>query len=147
MRRRQCIIGNYQMDEILFAKLMAMTTSSFDHEALTALRKANAMLVRDNLNWQEAIERKVVDLKSKAKPAKPKPTTKNKPDSKKPSSERGKHDNAEEINRMFDALLKKVSPKSSFYEFVTDVHSWWEYRGYLTSAQYVAIKKSYERCK
>jgi len=142
MRRRQCIIGNYQMDEILFAKLMAMTTSSFDHEALTALRKANAMLVRDNLNWQEAIERKVVDLKSKAKPAKPTPTTKNKPDSKKPSSERGGHDNAEEINRMLDALLKKVSPKSSFYEFVTDVHSWWEYRGYLTSAQYVAIKKS-----
>jgi uncharacterized iron-regulated membrane protein len=122
-----------------------MTTSSFDHEALTALRKVNAMLARDNLNWQEVVDR----LKSKAEPARPKPArNKNKSAPEKPprESENGQRDDAEEINRMFDVLLKKVSPKSSFYEFVADVHSWWEYRGYLTSAQYVAIKKAYGRC-
>jgi hypothetical protein len=80
--RAECAAGDAswainQMDETLFAKLMAMTTSSYDHEALTALRKANAMLARDNLNWQGVVDRKVIDLRSKAEPAKPK-TTKNK---------------------------------------------------------------------
>jgi hypothetical protein len=36
-------------------KLRAMTTSSFDHESLTALRLANRTLKNEGLSWSEAL--------------------------------------------------------------------------------------------
>ncbi len=41
-----------EKDFLLFGKLMALTTSDNDGEALAALRKANAILKRGGLTWQ-----------------------------------------------------------------------------------------------
>ncbi len=38
-------------------KLMQMTQSGNDNEALVALRKANSILSRHKLNWEQFIER------------------------------------------------------------------------------------------
>lgn len=40
-------------------KIMAMTTSSNDHEALGFMRKANAILARYGLTWAEVLSRTV----------------------------------------------------------------------------------------
>ena len=41
----------------MLTKLLMMTTSSHDGEALVAIRKANEMLARDRLNWQGVMKR------------------------------------------------------------------------------------------
>ena len=41
----------------MLTKLLMMTTSSHDGEALVAIRKANEMLARDCLNWQDVMKR------------------------------------------------------------------------------------------
>ncbi len=40
--------------------MMMMTTSSFDHESLSALRKANELLKVNKLNWQDVLFRKPI---------------------------------------------------------------------------------------
>jgi len=126
------------MDEARFVKLMMLTTSIYDGEALTALRKANAMLAGENVNWKEMFERKL-----KPGAAKPKPE----PPPRKPPPSAGTIDDPAWIDHMFDVLFEKVRPPSGFRVFVEDVHEWWEERGFLTQAQYDAIKKSYDRCR
>ena len=44
----------------VFLKLMNLTTSSFDHEALSAIRMANAVLARTNQTWDDLLHGKVV---------------------------------------------------------------------------------------
>ena len=38
-----------------FVKLMMLTTSANDHEALSALRKANAILADQSVSWEQLI--------------------------------------------------------------------------------------------
>ena len=45
------------MNVEMLTKLLMMTTSSHDGEALVAIRKANEMLARDRLNWQDVMKR------------------------------------------------------------------------------------------
>jgi len=45
------------MNVEMLTKLLMMTTSSHDGEALVAIRKANEMLARDRLNWQGVMKR------------------------------------------------------------------------------------------
>jgi len=111
-----------------FIKLMMMTTSPNDGEVLTAIRMANATLIEANLNWDEF-------LRGKAKITGDAPTVHS-----------GKqYDNADEINQMFDAVLKSVKPGTSFHKFLESVHDWWDVRGSLTEKQYKALRKTYER--
>jgi hypothetical protein len=114
-----------------FIKLMMMTTSSQDYEALSAMRKANALLAGMNRNWEEVLRGKV--------------SVKGGEGYQQPFNNFTKHDDAREIDPWFEKLLREVSPSSSFREFVEDVHKYWEQRGYLTEAQYRAIKKAAER--
>jgi hypothetical protein len=114
-----------------FIKLMMMTTSDHDHEALVALRKANAMLDSVDRNWEELLRGKVtmqVPWPSSGK-----------------SSQR--HTDAGEINAMFSELMTTVPYNSSFRVFIEDVHDWWERKGFLTNAQYNALKRSIQRTR
>lgn len=128
----------------LFLKLMMMTTSDVDGEALVALRKANAMLAEQNMNWEELLKAKVKFARQE----------RSEEYHQRKRGERNRHDSTngefvmpsdEEINLFFEILLDSVHPKAPFREFVESVHSFWEENGYLTKRQAEAIKKAAER--
>lgn len=115
-----------------FIKLMMMTASDQDQEALTALRMANSILASLNRNWEEVLRGKVMVQGSS---------------SYSPPNNFVKHDDAKDIDPMFETLMREVSPHSSFREFIEDVHKYWEQRGYLTDNQYKALKRAVERTR
>jgi len=127
----------------LFIKLMMMTGSSHDGEALVAIRKANAILAEANVNWEEFLaaldqshDRSYMTPPSKRKEAKRDPTE---------FSDVGgneKHDNEAEIDALFERVYDRVHSGSSFYEFVQSVHDFWIQKGYLTEKQYQAIRRA-----
>jgi len=128
---------------VKFIKLMMMTTSNSDGEALTALRKANALLAEANVNWEEFL--KLVGTSNAVTAPKSKQPT--------PPWEDGdgfhnvgpsgiKYTDADEINALFEKAFAKTRPTSSFREFLESVHGWWEANGFLTEKQYFAIRKS-----
>jgi len=115
-----------------FIKLMGMTGSIHDGEALNALRMANAILAETGMSWEEFIKGRVtVQMVQMGQPSPP------------PRS--GKiYKDAEEIDECFEILLEgRLS--ESFRGFVESVHSFWQERGYLTEAQYKAIRQAAER--
>jgi len=106
-------------------KLLAMTTSSNDHECLVAIRKVNAMLAARNMTWELFIKGRYpkeafseVDLKDK-------------------------HTDADEINEMFTVVM--AGARGTFSEFIDSIHTWWEEKGFLTEKQYSALKSAYNR--
>jgi hypothetical protein len=115
-----------------FIKLMMMTTSDQDHEALVALRKANAIIAGMNNNWEEVLRGKVKVTGTAQQQH---------------NANYVHHTNATEIDAMFETLLRTVPRQSSFRDFVEDVHGYWENRGYLTDAQYKALKRAMERTR
>lgn len=50
----------HDLDLNRFTKLLRMTTSMSDGEALNAIRMANAMLVEHRLGWPDLLKREVV---------------------------------------------------------------------------------------
>jgi hypothetical protein len=110
------------MNKGRFIKLMMMTTSDMDGEALTALRMANAMLAEDNLNWEEFCNGK--DQQQRQYTA---------------------HTDIDNIDKMFAVLFDTVPATDGFREFIESVHAFWERTGRLTPRQYDAIKRAYDR--
>lgn len=116
-----------------FIKLMMMTTSPNEGEALTATRMANALLLEANLNWDEFLRGKV------------KITNQAAGGSASGSFTGKKYTNSDDIERMLDAVLKNVRSGTSFYTFIKSLSDWWEDNAFLTEKQYNALRKSYER--
>jgi hypothetical protein len=118
------------MNTDIFTKLLMMTTSTHDNEALIAIRKANAMLASNNQNWAEFL---AAGQTAKAAPQPP------------PKQKKANQHREPEINHMFDVLFQKVS--GGFLDFVEDVHVWWQDNGFLTDKQYDAIQRAYHMRK
>jgi len=114
-------------DYRMFLKLMNLTTSQFDGEALSAIRMANSVLASQNQTWEDLLSGKIVMI---SPPADTKP---------KPSSSI-RYTDAIEIDGYFDALSQRNL--GTFKEWVDSVHQWWEEKGFLTEAQYKTLKRS-----
>ena len=119
-------------DYKMFLKLMSLTTSEFNGEALNAIRMANSVLARTNQTWEDLLKGKIVMI---APPSDDTKTTR--------SSVR--HQNANEINGYFETLFNRGSRLGTFRTWVNSVHEWWEEKGFLTDAQYQTLKKSAQR--
>ncbi len=116
-----------------FIKIMKLTQSDQDGEALNALRMANTILVEANVSWEELLRAKVAVTSSVAAQAVP---------------QTGKHyTNKEEIEEMLKGVLSGMATGSSFYSFIKSLDDWWTEKGWLTEKQYNALRKSYERVK
>jgi hypothetical protein len=118
-----------------FIKLMMMTTSSHDQEALTAIRKANAILASANVNWEEFLNA------TEAAAAK---TNTNSGFTSYGSqfSRQTSFTDAAEIDPLFDRAFANVSSGASFRHFLESIHEWWENKGYLTEKQLQALRKA-----
>lgn len=114
-----------------FVKLMMVATSANDHEALAALRKANAMLAAENLNWEEFLfARSGVPhylTKTKMKGAGVQPREKF---------------SGPDVSRKLDALLRDA--QGSFGDFVASVKEFYDTNGFLTERQHEAISNAFE---
>ena len=113
-----------------FTQLLAMTTSSFDNECLTAIRKANAMLAAKNMTWELFVKgrypKENIDI----------------------SSSKGKGNwptdgmKSEDVEEMFTMALANSS--GSFIKFLHSIYEWWEDKGFLTDKQFESLKKASE---
>jgi hypothetical protein len=132
-----------QKSKSMFIKLMQMTTSSHDAEALVAIRKANALLAAANVNWEEFLA--ALDQQSRSSYMTPPSKRKRDHDMPEPTEFHdigGKHDDDVEIDKLFERVYDRVPSGSSFYEFVQSVHDFWTQKGYLTEKQYQAIRRA-----
>ena len=128
------------MRDSLLVKLMMLTTSTNDAEALAALRKANKILKDAKVNWAELLGAAKPDQSFRVPPSRrprPEPSWDSFGDDQ-------RYTNEDEINRMFDKVFNS-NMSEGFAEFVESVHLWWEQHGWLSVAQYRAIKKAAER--
>jgi len=114
-----------------FIKLMMMTTSPNEGECLNAVRMANSLLMEANLNWDDFLRGKAKIIGGSA--------------SSQTIFTGKKYDNADDIERMLDAVLQNVGKGTSFYNFIHSLKEWWEDNSFLTEKQYNALRKTYER--
>ncbi|KKM04991.1 hypothetical protein LCGC14_1758670 [marine sediment metagenome] len=114
-----------------FIKLMKMTTSPVDGECLNAIRMANSFLMEANLDWDDFLRGKAKIIGGSA--------------SSQTIFTGKKYDNADDIERMLDAVLQNVRQGTSFYNFIHSLKEWWDDNSFLTEKQYAALRKTYER--
>lgn len=112
-------------------KLMQMTqASASDNERLNAVKMANMLLKAADYNWEDLLRGRVLTFPTDT------------PDLSKAKSTK-RYDNQDEINGYFDKVLHGARPpQGGFREFVDSLHDFWQQKGFLTEAQYNAIKKS-----
>lgn len=122
-----------------FIKLMMMTTNPVDAEALTAFRKANAILAEANVNWEKFLT--ALDITRRDKKSSVKRQQRQRNDENAFSNAAGERfDDASEINPMFERAFANTSG-GGFRDFLESVHQWWETKGFLTEKQYRSVKK------
>lgn len=138
----------------LLIKLMMMTTSSSDGEALTAIRKANAILAEANVNWAEFLTAVESGKAKEDNSFRTKPSERQKrrdqsfgdnnafSDVGKNAS--GRYDDATEIDPMFERAFKNAG-NSGFRDFLDSVFEWWTDKGFLSDKQYQAVKRAADR--
>jgi len=94
-----------------FKKTLELTTSSVDAEALAALRRANAVLVKHNYTWTQVLDR-VIKVESPI--------------------ESDKND-ADVTDQLFERAM--ANARGSFRDTVESIHEKWEATGFLTPRQ------------
>ena len=127
-----------------FVKLMMLSTSDADQEALAALRKANAMLASAKINWADVLVSVLDDElrrpRRKSKPAEP-PAEPAEP----PPPPRQRFDDAMTINVMFATVYQHGIGNGGFAKFIESIQQYWDAYGFLTEKQFTALKNAAER--
>lgn len=126
------------LDRDKLAKMLAMTTSDKDGEALSAIRMVNAMLTKEKVTWGEVL--------AQAPPA------------VRISISREAYEGDGEawvpphlkdkvlIDTMFRTLYSQPrTGNEDFWRWVDDVHQKFGQYGCLTQGQYTALRRCYQR--
>lgn len=111
----------------LLKKMLGLTASANDHEALTAIRKANSVLSKNKLTWDEVLSKTVVA--SYVADTVRQPTSHRVHD----VEEDDEVDLSTEIKSAFATLRGKV--KGDFANFITSLEEQFEEKGYLSPKQ------------
>ena len=117
-----------------FTKLMALTTSDNDHEALLALRKAQNILQTENISWEGVLASKTVHIEEK----KEKPLQKRECFSfdkvpRMPKNE-GSKGIFRDIKKKFSILNGKTF-EAETERFLKSLHTYWMLKGSLSEKQ------------
>jgi hypothetical protein len=115
-----------------FTRLMMMTTSKFDGEALNAIRLANAMLVADKKTWKDMLKDtggvpNYVEERS-AKEAAWHAQEKKREETKRA---KGYDDNLD----LIDSALDSVHPRSQFYQVILNIKNRYFANGRLSDRE------------
>jgi hypothetical protein len=135
------------MDRKRLTQLMGMTTSAHDGEALNAMRMANRLLESAGKTWAEVLG------------AAPGPrvdnTFRQPPSARKPGASygqtvrreryRGDVDgrNTEDVEEMINVVGARKHDMGTVM-FMSSLNAFWEKNGYVTNAQYAALRRLYE---
>lgn len=120
-------------------KLMGMTGSDADGEALNALRMANRLLKKSDLSWADILDRCVTASAANGSGYTTSTMRAGADDGF--DEERGEDNLDETIQNAFDEL-RGVMLSPSFRAFVDDVERKWNQTGYLTPGQRAPILKA-----
>jgi len=120
-------------------KLMQLATSDSDHEALSALRKANSLLREAGVDWQRVFERCVtVGVEVEAAPEEIEPAT---------GTERYTHAwFSRKITEAFE-FLDHANLSQDFGKFIESLQKQFKERGTLSENQRAALFAAVEREK
>jgi len=121
------------LDTEKFFKVVNLSTSPVDGEALSAIRKAHAMLKAQDTTWEMVIL---------GHPRKAEFTEE--PSPKKEKKKSGGNDD-DLIKHMFSVVRVSVKGRSS-EDFIDSIHIFYNTAGFLTAKQRSALERYYERC-
>jgi hypothetical protein len=126
------------MDRDKLAKLLALSASDNEHEALGCIRAANRIVKEAGTTWQDVLAgpdksfRVSIERRYTAEENWVPPHLRDKI----------------HIDLMFRAIF--TQPRTSneeFWQFIDSVHQWWTEKGMLTQPMYNAIKSCYKRIR
>jgi hypothetical protein len=116
-----------------FFKVVNLSTSPVDGEALSAIRKAHAMLKAKNTTWEMVIL---------GRPRKAEFT--DEPSGKK-NKKKSEGTDDDLIKHMFSVVMASVKGRSS-EDFIDSIHTFYKTVGFLSAKQRSALERYYERC-
>jgi hypothetical protein len=122
----------------MLIKLLRMTESPHDGEALNAMRMANSLLNKHNTDWDAVMRGAVPMIDADPFAAAPPIGGRSGRGSTGP-----RHTDAAEIEPYFTYLRQR--DLGSFKSYVDDVYKWWQEKGFLTDKQFNVIKNSARR--
>jgi hypothetical protein len=135
-----------------FQKLMMMTTSDNDPEALVAIRKANTILKNNKINWDEVCKQVNFNILSVKNPygfkdsyQSSKPDYQSRPNThyqSKPNTSSGRTTSPDILEPLQFAMDRC---EGSFYDFLESLKFQFQNKGWLSEAQVAAIMKSAKR--
>lgn len=129
------------MDLDRLAKLMGLTTSDQDGEALNAIRMANKLLAAEKTTWSEILgtERQNIRISITRSPMQ----------ETYQSEENWCPPHLKDqvvLNQMFGVIYKGLGPADTgFKEFIDSVHKYYRTHGAVTNGQYQALRRAYNR--
>ena len=118
-----------------FIKLMGMTSSQHDGEALNAMRLAWSLMAKHNIGWEEILRGKVT-VTNQVAPFGPGSSPSSIPQGRAVISDA-------EARDIFETLDRTV--KGGFRDFVESIRTQWETEGWMSLKQHAALKKAYDR--
>jgi len=140
------------VDRVKLTKIMRMTESSSDGEALAAVRLANRMLAEIGITWADVLAVGPSDRSHLVPPSRRGSRFNSKPSGsaygRRAQQGGGQGDNGRNTGDEIDEWLTALrgAPGSlDFKMFIGSVTDFWEKRGYLTDAQYAAVRRGWER--
>lgn len=129
------------LDRERLIKIMGLTTSSSDGEALSALRKANEIIAGEKLTWAEVLapQGSVVSITLSRTP----------PQSAYKGGDEWSPPHLKDkvtIDLMFRAIFAMPrTDNEEFWQWADSVHQWYLDKHSLTPGQYEAVRKCYGR--
>ena len=114
-------------------KMMALTFSDNDPEALASIRAANRLLVKEGIDWQRVLSRtmNVINEVEEAPPERTAPP----------------HRDGSDDRRLLHDAEEAVEEGSEIAEFIASLRSYYETKGQLTPNQRGALKRIIDRRK
>ena len=114
-------------------KILNLTSSENDHEALVAIRHANKLLLKESLTWGKLLQRDATKYEFKA-------SYEEATDDEDEEDE----DYEENVTNIFESILKSTQSKNTM-SFVESVYGQYKKKGYLSPKQTQAIQDIYDR--
>lgn len=129
------------MDKDRLVKLLGMTTSEHDGEALNAMRMANALVQAAGKTWAEVLAtQNTINISLQRAQPTANPYAGTATDWSPPHLT-----DKVIIDTMFRAIYAQPRSHSDFWNWVDDVHAYWTKHQRVTNAQYQGLRRCYNR--